>query len=116
VTNWRSIGELAGTVMQRVEGMTEEGGAAMERAPAPGLRAESPMGMKGPGARQPPASCHREEYDTARDEGESRPVLRLVIGSKDGRARPKASDLPPLGARPSLLLVWDADHPAAASS
>src|SRR5690606_14427237 len=63
VTNWRSIGELAGTVMQRVRTDAGEGGLRDTRpAPAWKLVAASAQG----GKRQPPTD--------AREGGSPRPM------------------------------------------
>src|SRR5690554_4639350 len=104
------IGEVLGGLFADlgVDDMTAEGGAAMERAPAPGLRAESPNELKGTPT-EAGASVDREVVpSSAPEEFKGRPVLRLVKGSRDLRARPKADRCPLFGARKSLVLVCDA--------
>ncbi len=123
---FRSIGELAGVVMQRIEmQMDRQGGAVTLNDPAAaatcvGGGAHVRIGTKGTPAETGAKSQGRnnvirgEALGTARrvendraNGSQTRPVLRL-IDNRDGRAH--APRVSPLGARPSLVLVWSADH------
>lgn len=115
---WRSIGELAGNVMQ-----------SAEIAAAGSVEALNPRrGMKGPGAVKPPASADREASIGQKrppidmepsPAPKDRPVMLRVVSAGMGMTRARNAPIrrPKGVARvsPMLVLVWDADRHAAAS-
>lgn len=97
------------TLRPATEIATADAGVEGARQPSIARQGEKfPSAMEnGKNARaETPASSDREEQIT-RAKGETPANLRVVSG-RDGRAHAKR--VAPLGARPSLVLIWNVDH------